>query len=144
MITDLHISDFDYTLPDERIARYPLQERDGSKLLCCKRLAPGKFEIQDKHFRNVTEMIEPGSLLVCNNTKVVPARLHFVRESGAHIEIFCLEPDSPAEYVSNFASTALSLKCKCSPLLSTFFLKSNSNTFSLSFILQARNRPITL
>lgn len=106
MITDLHISDFDYTLPDERIARYPLQERDGSKLLCCKRLAPGKFEIQDKHFRNVTEMIEPGSLLVCNNTKVVPARLHFVRESGAHIEIFCLEPDSPAEYVSNFASTA--------------------------------------
>lgn len=112
MIPTLHISDFDYLLPDERIARYPLAERDGSKLLCCKRLSPGRFAISDRHFRDLSDVIPANSLLVCNNTKVVPARLHFVRESGAHIEIFCLEPDTPAEYVSSFACTR-SCRWKC-------------------------------
>ena len=112
MMPDIHISDFDYPLPEERIAKYPLAERDASKLLCCKRLRPGTFEITDRVFRELPEMIPANALMVFNDTKVVPARLHFVRESGAHIEVFCLEPDSPAEYATNFAATA-SCRWKC-------------------------------
>ena len=112
MMPDIHISDFDYPLPEERIAKYPLAERDASKLLCCKRLRPGEFELMDRVFRELPEMIPADALMVFNDTKVVPARLHFVRESGAHIEVFCLEPDSPAEYATNFAATA-SCRWKC-------------------------------
>ncbi|MBO7509662.1 MAG: S-adenosylmethionine:tRNA ribosyltransferase-isomerase, partial [Bacteroidales bacterium] len=112
MMPDIHISDFDYSLPEERIAKYPLAERDESKLLCCKRLRPGEFEITDRVFRELPEMIPADALMVFNDTKVVPARLHFVRESGAHIEVFCLEPDSPAEYATNFAAT-VSCRWKC-------------------------------
>lgn len=112
MMPDIHISDFDYPLPEERIAKYPLAERDSSKLLCCKRLRPGEFEMTDRVFRELPEMIPADALMVFNDTKVVPARLHFVRESGAHIEVFCLEPDSPAEYATNFAATA-SCRWKC-------------------------------
>ncbi|MBP5539341.1 MAG: S-adenosylmethionine:tRNA ribosyltransferase-isomerase [Bacteroidales bacterium] len=112
MMPDIHISDFDYPLPEERIAKYPLAERDASKLLCCKRLRPGEFEIKDCVFRQLPEMIPANALMVFNDTKVVPARLHFVRESGAHIEVFCLEPVTPAEYATNFATTA-SCRWKC-------------------------------
>ncbi len=112
MMPDIHISDFDYALPDGRIAKYPLDERDASKLLCCRRLGPGRFELQDRTFREIPEMIPADALMVFNDTKVVPARLHFVRGSGAHIEVFCLEPDTPAEYATNFAATA-SCRWKC-------------------------------
>lgn len=112
MIPDIHISDFDYVLPDERIAKYPLAERDASKLLCCRRLAPGRFELEDRVFRDIPERIPADALMVFNETKVVPARLHFVRDSGAHIEVFCLEPDTPAEYATNFAATAVT-RWKC-------------------------------
>ena len=100
MVPDIRIEDYNYPLPDERIAKYPLKERDGSKLLIYKDGVP-----QEYAFKNISEYIPEDSLMVFNDTKVVPARLHFQRESGAHIEIFCLEPVFPEEYVTMFAVT---------------------------------------
>jgi len=100
MIPELRIEDYNYDLPDERIAKYPLGSRDLSKLLLYK---DGKVE--QHGFREISGLLPEGSMMVFNDTKVVPARLHFQRETGAHIEIFCLEPVSPAEYVSIFAAT---------------------------------------
>jgi len=100
MIPDIKIEDFNYTLPDDRIAKYPLAERDASKLLVYKNGTPVM-----KSFREIPNMIPEGSMMVFNDTKVVPARLHFQRSSGAHIEIFCLEPVLPEEYVTMFAVT---------------------------------------
>ena len=100
MVPNIRIEDFNYPLPDERIAKYPLKERDGSKLLIYKDGIP-----QESAFKNISEYIPEDSMMVFNDTKVVPARLHFQRESGAHIEIFCLEPVLPEEYVTMFAVT---------------------------------------
>lgn len=100
MIPEIRIEDYNYNLPDERIAKYPLAERDSSKLLCYRR---GK--ITENGFKDIVDILPGNSLMVFNDTKVVPARLHFRRESGAHIEIFCLEPVLPSEYVSIFAAT---------------------------------------
>lgn len=99
MIPEIHIEDYNYNLPDERIAKYPLSDRDASKLLLYKG-AP-----EEKLFRNISEYLPENSMMVFNDTKVVPARLHFQRETGAHIEIFCLEPVCPNEYVTMFAET---------------------------------------
>lgn len=107
MIPQINISDYNYPLPDERIAKYPLEQRDMSKLLIYK-----DGDIASSIFNNISEYLPEGYLMVFNDTKVVPARLHFQRESGAHIEIFCLEPVSPEEYVSMFACTdRCSWKC---------------------------------
>lgn len=100
MIPVIRIEDFNYTLPDERIAKYPLAERDGSKLLIYKDKTPA-----EEKFANISEFLPEGSMMVFNDTKVVPARLHFQRETGAHIEIFCLEPVLPQEYVTMFEVT---------------------------------------
>ena len=100
MIPSIHIEDYNYNLPDERIAKYPLAERDASKLL---RYEDGK--VDEYVFRNIPELLPAGALMVFNDTKVVPARLHFQRETGAHIEIFCLEPVNPPEYNTAFAAT---------------------------------------
>lgn len=100
MIPEIRIEDFNYTLPDERIAKYPLPERDGSKLLIYK-----DGIVSHRSFRNISELLPEESLMIFNDTKVVPARLHFQRDTGAHIEIFCLEPVVPEEYVSMFAVT---------------------------------------
>lgn len=100
MIPEIHIEDYNYNLPDQRIAKYPLSRRDGSKLL---HYSSGNIE--EKQFTDIPGLIPEGALMVFNDTKVVPARLHFQRETGAHIEIFCLEPVSPEEYVSMFAVT---------------------------------------
>ena len=100
MIPDIRIEDYNYPLPDERIAKYPLAERDSSKLL---RYVDGKV---DEHtFRDITEFLPDNAIMVFNDTKVVPARLHFVRHTGARIEIFCLQPVDPVEYNLAFAST---------------------------------------
>jgi S-adenosylmethionine:tRNA ribosyltransferase-isomerase len=101
MIPDIHIEDFNYPLPDERIAKYPLPERDASKLL---RYRDG--HVDEFIFRDLPDLIPEGSVMVFNDTKVVPARLHFQRESGAHIEVFCLQPVEPAEYNTVFAATS--------------------------------------
>jgi len=101
MIPDIHIEDYNYPLPDERIAKYPLPERDASKLLLYE---DGK--VGESIFRQLPDYLPEGSLMIFNDTKVVPARLFFQRESGAHIEIFCLEPVTPAEYNLIFAQTS--------------------------------------
>ncbi|MCQ2153194.1 MAG: S-adenosylmethionine:tRNA ribosyltransferase-isomerase [Bacteroidales bacterium] len=99
MIPDIHISDYSYPLPDERIAKYPLAGRDASKLLVYR---SGK--ITERVFRDIPDELPSGALMVFNNTKVVPARLNFVRGTGARIEIFCLEPHAPAEYSEAFSA----------------------------------------
>ncbi len=99
-LPEIRIEDFNYNLPDERIAKYPLKERDLSKLLYYKDGIP-----DEKKFKDISELLPEGSLMVFNDTKVVPARLHFQRETGAHIEVFCLEPVQPEEYVTMFAVT---------------------------------------
>jgi S-adenosylmethionine:tRNA ribosyltransferase-isomerase len=100
MIPEIDIKDYNYDLPDERIAKYPLSERDMSKLLVYR-----NGDIQVEGFTSMPNQLPEGHLMVFNDTKVVPARLHFQRETGAHIEIFCLEPVLPEEYVSMFAVT---------------------------------------
>mgnify|MGYP001378619527 CR=1 FL=1 len=94
------ISDFDYHLPDEKIAKYPLPRRDQSKLLVWK-----NKQIEDHIFSELPELLPGNSLLVFNNTKVIRARLLFEKETGAHIEIFCLDPHEPADYQIAFQQT---------------------------------------
>lgn len=100
MIPEIRIEEYNYTLPDDRIAKYPLSERDASKLLCYRDSVP-----YEARFSDITSFLPEGSMMVFNDTKVVPARLHFQRETGAHIEIFCLEPVLPEEYVTMFEVT---------------------------------------
>ena len=85
---NISISEFSYTLPEERIAHYPLPERDASKLLIYK-----EGKISEDTYKNISDHIPPESLLVFNDTKVVEARLLFQKATGGIIEIFCLEPD---------------------------------------------------
>lgn len=107
MIPQIRIEDYNYDLPDERIAKYPLKERDASKLLLYR-----SGNLFSESFRNIADFLPEESLMVFNDTKVVPARLHFQRPTGAHIEIFCLEPVAPEEYVTMFAVTD-SCRWKC-------------------------------
>ena len=86
-VQNITIEDYNYPLPDERIAKYPLSERDASKLLVLK-----DDSIHSSHFKNIGDFLPKDSLLIFNETKVVRARLQFTKESGAAIEIFCLEP----------------------------------------------------
>jgi len=97
-VKEIHIDDFNYNLPFERIAKYPLQERDQSKLLVWE-----NGSITESVFRNISEFIPGNALLVFNNTKVIQARLIFRKTTGAHIEIFCLEPKEPSDYAQAFA-----------------------------------------
>ena len=99
MIPDIRIEDFNYPLPDERIAKYPLPRRDASKLLIYK-----DGEVRESIFRSIAEELPADSVMVFNDTRVVPARLFFRKETGAHIEIFCLKPVSPEDYNLSFAS----------------------------------------
>ncbi len=94
---EIKIDDFVYALPDERIAKYPLPKRDESKLLIYN-----KGKITESIFNEVPKMLAENELVVFNNTKVIQARLHFKKQTGALIEIFCLEPASPNDYVLSF------------------------------------------
>ena len=96
---DIQINDYNYPLSDERIAKYPLKERDHSKLLIYKH---GK--VSEDVFFHVADYLPKGSLMVMNNTKVIQARLHFRKVTGALIEIFLLEPALPADYEQMFQS----------------------------------------
>lgn len=96
---DIRIEDFSYPLPDERIAKFPLSKRDTSKLLLYRN---GK--ISQTIFHNLPQILPEGSLLVFNNTRVIQARLHFRKKTGALIEIFCLEPLLPHDYALAFQS----------------------------------------
>ena len=97
--TPIFISEYDYALPDERIAKYPLTKRDSSKLLFYQ-----QGEIQESVFSNIGDFIPENTLLVYNNTRVIQARMLFQKITGAQIEIFCLEPDSPADYAQSLGS----------------------------------------
>ena len=81
----IHIADYDYPLPDERIAKYPKTVRDESKLLLYR-----SGEITEDTFYNLPNYLQQGELMVFNNTKVIQARLHFHKSTGALIEVFCL------------------------------------------------------
>ncbi len=96
----IKISDYNYPLPDERIAKFPLERRDQSKLLVYR-----NGDISESVFASLPDYLPAGSLMVFNNTKVIQARLHFRKETGALIEIFCLEPVQPADYAQNFQQT---------------------------------------
>ncbi|MDR1763822.1 MAG: S-adenosylmethionine:tRNA ribosyltransferase-isomerase [Dysgonamonadaceae bacterium] len=96
----IKITDYDYPLPDGRIAKFPLAKRDMSKLLVWR-----GGQISESRFRNIVDFIPDNSLLVFNNTKVIQARLLFHKPSGAQIEIFCLEPHEPADYQQVFIQT---------------------------------------
>ena len=96
----IHISEFDYPLPDERIAKFPLSVRDQSKLLVYRH-----GQVSEDVFTSLPDYIPAGELMVFNNTKVIQARLHFRKETGALIEVFCLEPILPADYALNFQQT---------------------------------------
>lgn len=97
----IKISDYNYPLPDERIAKFPLPARDQSKLLVYRH-----GEVSESVFTSLPDYIEPGELMIFNNTKVIQARLHFRKETGALIEIFCLEPVQPNDYALNFQQTS--------------------------------------
>lgn len=96
----VNIVEFDYTLPSEKIAKYPLPKRDNSKLLLYK-----NGEISKESFNNIVDFLPDESFLVFNDSKVIHARLLFQKLTGANIEIFCLEPISPQEFSQNFSST---------------------------------------
>ena len=110
---EILIEEYNYPLPDERIAKYPLAERDQSKLLVYR-----EGEVSEDKFYRVGEYVPTGSLLIYNNTRVIQARLEFHKEAGdeairligdkargARIEIFCLEPLEPHDYQLSLGST---------------------------------------
>ncbi|MCM1378165.1 MAG: S-adenosylmethionine:tRNA ribosyltransferase-isomerase [Clostridium sp.] len=97
---NIKIEDFDYPLPDERIARFPLVDRDACKLLFFNPASGIEHHI----FSDISSLIAPGSLLVANETKVINARIEFHKTTGARIEVFILEPFEPADYAVAFAS----------------------------------------
>jgi len=107
MIPDIKIEDYNYPLEDARIAKYPLKERDSSKLLRYK-----SGDIREFTFRDLPDQLPEGAMMIFNDTKVVPARLHFQKPTGAVIEIFCLQPILPEEYNLIFATTS-SCRWKC-------------------------------
>ncbi len=96
----IRISDYDYPLPDERIAKYPLPQRDHSKLLIYN-----KGVVSHDLFCHLPEYLPGGALMVFNNTKVIQARLHFHKSTGALIEVFLLEPALPSDYELIFQAT---------------------------------------
>lgn len=103
----IHIEEYNYELPDERIARFPQQERDGSLLLSYSggRISHGPFS-------GLPSLVPESSLMIYNDTKVVRARMHFRKSTGASIEIFCLEPVDPSDYQLAFSATE-SVVWKC-------------------------------
>ena len=97
----IRIEDYTYPLPDERIAKYPLAERDCSKLLVYRH-----GEVSEDVFHSLPNYLPQGALMVFNNTKVIQARIHFRKETGALIEVFLLEPAAPADYEQMFTTTS--------------------------------------
>ncbi len=96
----IYIADYNYPLPDERIAKYPLPERDHSKLLIYR-----DGQVSEDLFYHIGDHIAPDALLIYNNTRVIQARLEFHKPTGARIEVFCLEPLEPHDYQLSLSST---------------------------------------
>ncbi len=98
-VQDIRIETYDYLLPDHKIAKFPLDQRDNSKLLVYS-----KKNITEDKFRHLASHLPESCLMIFNNTKVIQARLEFQKETGACIEIFCLEPQDPVDYTLAFQS----------------------------------------
>jgi S-adenosylmethionine:tRNA ribosyltransferase-isomerase len=96
----IRISDYNYPLPDERIAKFPIAQRDHSKLLVYR-----KGDVSQDVFYNLPEYLPKGALMVFNNTKVIQARMHFRKDTGALIEVFLLEPAEPSDYELMFQTS---------------------------------------
>ena len=102
-IKDIRIEEYNYPLPDERIAKHPLTERDKCKLL----VRDSNGNISEHIFAEIPDLLPDNSMLIYNNTRVINARLRFRKgDGGALIEIFCLEPVEPRDYAVSFASTS--------------------------------------
>ena len=129
----IKISEFNYPLPDERIAKFPLSVRDESKLLVYR-----QGEVSEDRFTSLPDYLESGEMMVFNNTKVIQARLHFRKETGALIEVFCLEPIEPNDYVLSFQQTQ-----KCSWLCMVGNLKKWKEG-ALKREVEVKGRTITL
>ena len=106
---EIRIEDYDYPLPDERIAKYPLARRDESKLLLYK-----EGHVGESLFKRIADYLPAGALMVFNNTRVIQARLLFHKETGARVEVFCLEPAEPRDYALIFQTTR---RCRWSCLV---------------------------
>ncbi len=129
----IKISEFNYPLPDERIAKFPLSNRDESKLLVYH-----QGEVSEDRFTSLPNYLEAGEMMVFNNTKVIQARLHFRKETGALIEVFCLEPIQPNDYVLSFQQTR-----KCSWLCMVGNLKKWKEG-SLKRTIEVKGHEVTL
>jgi len=99
-IPSIDLKDYEYTLPEDRIAKFPLEKRDSSQLLEYR-----KGTIQHHHFFNLPDLLDSDSLLIYNNTKVIPARLIFQRQTGARIEVFLLQPVAPSRIMSEIMTS---------------------------------------
>lgn len=93
----INLDDYNYNLPDEFIAKYPLEDRGAARLIIFK-----NKEIKEDIFHHIDKYLSNNQILVLNNTKVIPARIIFQKETGAHIEIFCEHPFEPSDYYSIF------------------------------------------
>ncbi len=130
----IRISDYNYDLPDERIAKFPISQRDHSKLLVYRH-----GEVSDDVFHHLPDYLPDGALMIFNNTKVIQARLHFRKETGALIEVFLMEPAAPTDYELMFQTAGhCSWLCmignlkkwKEGSLRRDFVIKGNSLTLS--------------
>lgn len=130
---NIRISDYNYSLPDERIAKYPISERDHSKILIYN-----KGDISYDSFYNLTSYINKEEIMVFNNTKVIQARIYFHKTTGALIEVFLLEPASPSDYELMFQT-----KGKCSWICMIGNLKKWKEG-PLQRIIQVGDRNVTL
>jgi S-adenosylmethionine:tRNA ribosyltransferase-isomerase len=103
---DIIIDDFNYELPDDKIARYPLAVRHESKLLVST-----PSGIQDSQFHHLPQFLESEDLIIINNTRVIPARLHMYKDTGGMVEIFCLDPVNQAHQDAMAAGSGVRWKC---------------------------------
>ncbi len=129
---NISIQDYSYYLPQEKIAKYPLEKREDSKLLIFNK------EIKESSFSNISNYIPSKSLVVFNNTKVIQARIQFKKSTGANIEVFCLEPYTPTDLNLVF-QTKKSCSWKC--------IVGNSKKWkngSLSKSIMLNNQSITI
>jgi S-adenosylmethionine:tRNA ribosyltransferase-isomerase len=99
-IPSIDLKDYEYNLPEDRIAKFPLEKRDSSQLLEYR-----KGTIKHHHFFDLPQLLDANSLLVYNNTKVIPARLIFQRQTGARIEVFLLHPTAPSRIISEIMTS---------------------------------------
>ncbi|MDR2413409.1 MAG: S-adenosylmethionine:tRNA ribosyltransferase-isomerase [Odoribacteraceae bacterium] len=113
-IQEINIEEYAYELPEERVARFPLERREDARLLILQEKGEGNgigngigngVEFRESHFRDMPALLREKDLLVFNNTRVIRARLSFYRETGARVELFCLEPAGPPDHARNFAAT---------------------------------------